>query len=198
MIHYDYFPTRIYRDERPDLAQQVLPICDVWFNEVRNQTQPFCQTPHLGREVDLRQLSDYLLLSASNILREQGYMVKKYDFYVSGLWGQKIRQKNYPEQGHVQKNSQICGWFFLEVPNPGATALYYDTRINKSMIELDFEQQENIEFATSYIHFNNLQAGTVLFNNSWMPHQLTGNTSEQPTTCIYFTISHRDILCNIC
>lgn len=196
MIHFDYFPSRIYRDERPDLAQQVLPICNVRFDEVRNTNHPFCQTPHLGREADLRQLSDYLLLSAGNILREQGYLVEKYDFYLSGLWGQEIKQHGYT-QCHMQKNSQICGWFFLEVPDPSATAVYYDTRINKSMIELDFEQQENIEFATNSIHFNNMQTGTVLFSNSWMQHQLTGSTSDQPTKCIHFTISHRDILCNM-
>ena len=196
MIHFDYFPSRVYRDERPDLAQQVLPICNDRFNEVRNPNDAICQTPHLGHEVDLRQLSDYLLLSAGNILREQGYKVEKYDFYVSGLWGQEIKQNSHTQR-HMQKNSQICGWFFLEVPNSGATTVYYDTRINKSMIELDFEQRENIEFATSSIHFDNMQPGTVLFSNSWIEHQLTGSASEQPTKCIYFTISHRDILCNM-
>ena len=81
MIHFDYFPSRIYRDERPDLVQQVLPICNVRFDEVRNTNHLISQTHHLGRETDLRQLSDYLLLSAGNILREQGYLVEKYDFY---------------------------------------------------------------------------------------------------------------------
>jgi hypothetical protein len=196
MIHFDYFPSRVYRDERPDLVQQVLSICKDRLDEVRNTNGPIFQTPHLGRETDLRQLSDYLLLSAGNILREQGYLVEKYDFYLSGLRGQEIKQHSQT-QCYVQKNSQICGWFFLEVSDPSATAVYYDTRINKSMIELDFEQQENIQFATSSIHFNNIQSGTVLFSNSWMQHQLIGSTSEQPTRCIHFTISHRDILCNM-
>jgi hypothetical protein len=196
MIHFDYFPSRIYRDERPDLAQQVLPICNVWFDEVINTNHPVCQTPNLSYEADFRQLSDYLLLSANNILREQGYLVEKYDFYLSGLWVQEIKQNSHT-QCQMQKNSQICGWFFLEVPNPSPTAVYYDTRINKNMIELDFNQQDNIEFASSCIHFDNMQAGTVLLTNSWMQHQLTGSTSEQPTKCIHFTISHRDILCNM-
>jgi len=196
MMHFDYFPSRVYRDERPDLTQQVLSICNARFDEVRNTNDPICQTPHLGREIELRQLSDYLLLSAGNILREQGYMVEKYDFYLSGLWGQEIKPYGHT-QCHMQKNSQISGWFFLEVPDPSVTAVYYDTRINKSMIELDFDQQENINFSTSSIYFSNMQTGTVLFSNSWMQHQLRGSTTEQLTKCIHFTISHRDILCNM-
>lgn len=196
MMYFDYFPSRVYRDERPDLAQLVLPVCNDWFDRGRNPNQSIYETPNLGQEADLRQLSDYLLLSAGNILRGQGYAVEKYDFYVSGMWGQEIKQ-NCETQRLLQKNSQISGWLFLEVPNPGATVVYYDTRINKSMIELDFEQQEDIEFATNSIHFDNMQPGTVLFSNSWMQHQLVSSTSEYPTKCIQFTISHRDILCNI-
>lgn len=196
MIHFDYFPSRVYRDERPDLVQRVLPICDARLNEVRNVNYAFCQTNHLGREADLRQLSDYLLLSAGNILREQGYMVEKYDFYISALCGQEIKKNGHTDY-NTHKNSQICGWFFLEVPDPGAVAVYHDTRINKSMIELDFDEQKNIEFATSSIFFDNMQAGTVLLSNSWMQRQLQGSNYEQPTKCIHFTISHRDILCNM-
>lgn len=195
MIHLDYFPSRVYRDERPDLVQQILPIWDIRFDVHRKSNHEFYQTPHLGREIEFRQLSDYLLLSAGNILREQGYLVEKYDFYLSGLWGQEIKNNRHT-QCQAQKNSQICGWFFLEVPEPNATVIYHDTRINKSMIELDYDQQETIEFATNTIHFNNMTTGTVLFNNSWMQHQLISN-SERPTKCIYFTISHRDILCNM-
>lgn len=196
MMHFDYFPSRVYRDERPDLVQQVLPVCDVRLNEMRNANYPFCQTNHLGREAELRQLSGYLLLSAGNILREQGYMVENYDFYLSGLWAQEIKRNGHTDR-HAHKNSQICGWFFLEVPDAGVVAIYHDTRINKSMIEIDFNHEENIQFATNSIFFDNMQAGTVLLNNSWMQHQLSGGDSEQPTKCIHFTISHRDILCNM-
>lgn len=196
MNHFDYFSSRVYREERPDLVQQVLPLCNLRLHEVKNKNYTFCQTPHLGREADVRQLSDYLLLSAGNILYEQGYVVNKYDFYVSGLWAQEV-ERNGCTGRTTHKNSQICGWFFLEVPDSGATVAYYDTRINKGMIELDFNQQEKIEFATSSVYFDNMQTGTVLLSNSWMQQELSGGNSEQPTKCIRFTISHRDILCNM-
>jgi hypothetical protein len=91
----------------------------------------------------------------------------------------------------------MCGWFFIEIPPSAASAVYHDTRINKNMIELDHHQQEDISFATTSIHFNNIEAGTVLFNNSWMNHQLIGADSMLPTKCIHFIISHRDIIHNM-
>jgi hypothetical protein len=61
MEHFEYFPSRVYRDERPDLVQQVLPISERYLNYVRNKNFSFCQSHHLGRETELRQLSDYLI-----------------------------------------------------------------------------------------------------------------------------------------
>jgi hypothetical protein len=196
MEHFDYFPSRVYRDERPDLVQQVLHISEQYLDQVRNKNSLFSQSSNLGREYGLRQFSDYLLLSTNNILREQGYQVEKYDFYVSGLWAQEIVNGG-STVSQIYKNSQICGWFFLELPKTDISVIYQDTRLNKNMIELDFIQNDNITFATNTICFNNLKLGTVLFSNSWMEQKIISNETDSPTKCIHFTISHRDILCNI-
>ncbi len=197
MQHFNYFPSRVYRDERPDLVHEVLSTCDQHLNQVTNNNFLFYETNHLGRESNLRQLSDYLLLSAGNVLREQGYVVEKYDFYLSSLRAQKIEKNGYIEP-RSHKNSQISGWFFIEVPEPSSVSVvYHDTRINKNMIELEYRQEQNIIFATTSIYFNDIQVGTVLFNNSWMESHLTGSDFNLITKCIHFTISHRDIIHNI-
>ena len=87
---------------------------------------------------------------------------------------------------------------FLETPQGGSYPVFYDTRINKQMVELDFVSNERITNATSAIHFNNVIPGTILLSNSWMQHQLTPNTSDKSTKCLHFIISHKDKLCNIC
>jgi hypothetical protein len=196
MEHFDYFPTRVYRAERPDLLQPALSVCNRYLDEVRNNNFLVSQTHNLGREIEIRSLSDYLLLSAGNILREQGYMVEKYDFYVSSIWAQEIKPGGSTDID-LHKNSQICGLFFLEVPKSGISVVYHDTRLNKTMIELDFEQNENITYATNSIYFQNLNSGTVLFNNSWMAYQLLSVDPDSHATCIHFTISHRELLCNM-
>lgn len=195
MEGFAYFPAIVYRDERPDLVEKVLPTCIHALDQVRQENSPMTQSMFIANEHTLREVSDYLLLSSVNILRDQGYSVEKYDFYLSGLWAQEMT-KGSGTNVHVHKNSQICGWFFLEVPENGAYPVYIDTRMNKAMVELDFVQGNEISNATNMINFNNVISGSVLFSNSWMQHQLIGGLSDSPTRCIHFIVSHKERVCN--
>ncbi len=59
----------------------------------------------------------------------------KYELYVAGLWGQDVKC-NGSTNVHVHKNSQMCGWFFLETPKGGAYPVYHEPRMNKQMDKL--------------------------------------------------------------
>ena len=197
MEGFAYFPAIVYRDERPDLVEKVLPTCIQYLDQVRKPDWPMCQSAHLGHDPAFREVADYILVSTVDLLRGQGYSVDRYDFYLSGLWAQEIR-RGAGTDVHVHKNSQMCGWFFLEAPQGGAYPIYHDTRMNKSMIELDFVQGLEVSNATNNIHFNNMLPGTVMFANSWMQHQLTSSNAETPTRCIHFIVSHKERPCSIC
>lgn len=197
MEGFAYFPAVVYRDERPDLVEKVLPTCIQALDQVRQPDWTTVQSAHLAHEPAMREVADYLLLSAVDILRGQGYSVEKYDFYLQGLWAQEI-SKGGGTNVHVHKNSQVCGWFFLETPENGAYPIYHDTRMNKGMIELDFVSVNEITNATSSIHFNNMVPGTVMFSNSWMQHQLVSSNSVAPTRCIHFVVSHKERMCSTC
>jgi hypothetical protein len=196
MEAFAYFPTIVYRDERPDLVEDALPVCIQALGQVRQPDMYMVQSHHLVHEPALRVVADYLLLSSVDILRSQGYSVDKYDFYLSGLWAQETG-KSSGTNVHVHKNSQISGWFFLETPENGSYPVYYDTRMNKAMVELDYVQSNEITNATGMINFNNVVPGTVLFNNSWMNHQIIGGSSDLPTRCIHFIVSHKERMCNM-
>lgn len=197
MQAFAYFPAIVYRDERPDLIEQVMPSCMKALNQARKNGVPMVQSEHIAHEPSMRGIADYLLLSSVEILRSQGYSVDKYDFYLSSMWAQETG-KNAGTNVHVHKNSQICGWFFLEAPENGAYPVYHDTRMNKQMIELDFFQGNDVNNATNMIHFNNIVPGSVLFSNSWMQHQLMSGTADEPTRCIHFIVSHKERLCSTC
>lgn len=191
MEGFAYFPAIVYRDERPEFVEQALPTVMRSLDKARNSMWAVLQSEHLGAEQEIRSVADYLLWSSVDILRTQGYDVEKYDFYLQGLWAQEL-QKGAGTNVHVHKNSQICGWLFLETPENCAYPVYHDCRGNKGMVELDFIQGPAVTNATNTIHFNNVVPGTVLFSNSWMNHQLVGGNSETPTRCIHFIVSHKE------
>jgi len=196
MEGFAYFPSIVYRDERPDLVQKVLPTCIQHLEQVHGIQSSLRQSEHLGNHPMLQELVNYLLSSTIDLLKSQGYAVERYNFYLSGLWAQEVN-RGPGTNVHVHKNSQMCGWFFLETPQGGTYPIYHDTRINKSMIELDFVQESEITNATNTIHFNNMVPGTVMFSNSWLQHQLTGSNVDSPTRCIHFIVSHKERSCSM-
>ena len=196
MESFQYFPSSVYREEHPDWVGYTLQVAQKYY-----AAAPYdgvvAQTTHMANDPDLKFLVDYLLLASDTILRSQGYDMDKYDLYVSGLWGQDVKC-NGSTNVHVHKNSQICGWFFLETPEGGSYPVYHDPRMNKQMVELDHVQGTELTNASSYVHFNNVKPGTVLMANSWMQHQLTSNSSQAQTKSIHFIISHRERSCSTC
>lgn len=196
MDSYAYFPSVVYREERPDWVGYTLQVAQKYYNTVYADGG-LLQTGHMANDPDLKFLVDYLLLASDTILREQGYDMDKYDLYVSSLWGQDVKCNNGTNV-HVHKNSQICGWFFLETPEGGSYPVYHDPRMNKQMVELDYVQGSKLTNASSYVHFNNVKPGTILMANSWMQHQLTSNNSQSQTKSIHFIISHRERPCSTC
>jgi hypothetical protein len=197
MEGFAYFPAIVYRDERPDFVERILPACVQKLDEVRQPGWPIVQSAHLGHDPALQEVANYLLLASVDLLRGQGYAVERYDFYLQGFWAQEIARGGGTAV-HIHKNSQMCGWFFLETPENGAYPVYHDTRMNKAMIELDFVQGSEVSNATNTIHFNNMKPGTVMFGNSWMQHQLTGSNADTPTRCIHFIVSHKERPCSTC
>jgi uncharacterized protein (TIGR02466 family) len=196
MEAFAYFPALVYREDHPDWVGYTLQVVQKYYNAVQNDSA-MAQTMHMANDPDLKFLVDYLLLAGDTILREQGYDMDKYELYLSGLWGQDVKCTGGTNV-HVHKNSQICGWFFLETPEGGSYPVYHDPRMNKQMVELDYVQGTELTNASSFVHFNNVKPGTFLFANSWMQHQLTQNTSQEQTKSVHFIISHKERACNIC
>jgi len=196
MDAYSYFPSVVYREEYPDWVGYCLQTVQKYYDAAQNGGA-MAQTMSMANDPDLKFLVDYLVLASDTILREQGYDMDKYELYVSGLWGQDVKC-NGGTNVHVHKHSQICGWLFLETPEGGSYPIYFDPRMNKPMVELDFAPSTELSNASSSVHFNNVKPGTVLMANSWMQHQLTPNSSQAETKSIHFIVSHRDRKCSTC
>jgi len=196
MDAYAYFPAVVYREEHPEWVDYTKQIAQKYY-DVTPENGVLEQTTHMANDPDLKFLVDYLLASADTILREQGYAMDRYELYLSGLWGQEVKCHGSTNI-HVHRNSQISGWFFLETPEGGSYPVYHDPRMNKQMIELDYEYSPELTNASTQVHFNNVKAGTVLFANSWMQHQLTQNHATTETKSIHFIVSHRERPCSTC
>lgn len=196
MDRFEYFSSCVYRDEQPEWVGYTRQVVQKYYDQAASNGV-LDQTDHMAGDPDLKFLVDYLLLASDTILREQGYDMGKYELYLSGLWGQDVKC-NGSTNIHVHKNSQLCGWFFLDTPEGGAYPVYHDPRMNKQMVELDYVQGTGLTNSSPQVHFNNIKPGTILMANSWMQHQLIQNNSQMETKSVHFIVSHKDRQCNIC
>lgn len=198
MQAFAYFPSIIYREEYPEWVDKVKVACDKHFKCIEGEMQnknpgvsfPVLQTYHMAQDPELLYLHDCFLQTGIAILKEQGYFVDRYDFYVSGMWGQDIKCYG-GHQKHVHSNTQISGFYFLETPQNGSYPIFHDPRPGKSMTDLESPILEDVTYATQAIHFSNVVPGTFLFFNSWLPHEITTSQAAAPSKFIHFTMSSK-------
>ena len=191
MDSYSYFPSAIYREERPEWVQKTLELSKKYYAQTKEwlpDTAVVKQTSPMVSDPDFSYLSSYFKDKSIGILKEQGYLTDEYEFYVSGMWGQEFSCTDSNIM-HVHGDSQISGFFFLETSEGGSYPVFDDPRCGKKMTDLWAAPNDQITLATPQIHFNNVQAGTVMFFNSWLPHIITPNQVQTPTKFIHFVLS---------
>lgn len=188
MEAFAYFASPIYREERPEWVGETLEHTQKYYDQM--QPSVVKQTVHMANDPDLSYLASYFRDRSVSILRDQGYLTDEYEFYVSAMWGQEFACTG-SNLLHVHPDSQISGFYFLETPERGSYPIFDDPRPAKKMSDLFAEQKEEINMATQQIHFNNVQPGTMMFFNSWLPHMITPNHSESPTKFLHFILSQR-------
>ena len=133
MEAYVYFSSPIYREERPEWVEETLKHTQKYYE----QTEALLvkQTVHMGNDPDLGYLASYFRDKGISILKDQGYLTDEYEFYLSEMWGQEFSCTGSNIM-HVHGNSQISGFYFLEVPEGGSYPIFDDPRSGKRMADL--------------------------------------------------------------
>jgi uncharacterized protein (TIGR02466 family) len=191
MESYAYFPSLIYREEHPEWVDKTLKHSQKYYGETRAwlpEGELVKQTGPMANDPDLEYLASYFRDKGVSILKEQGYSTDDHDFYLAGMWGQEFACTGSNIM-HVHGDSQISGFFFLETAEGGSYPMFDDPRAGKKTTDLWPTPSEKVTLATPYIHFNNVNSGTMLFFNSWLPHMITANQAETPTKFIHFVLS---------
>tara|TARA_R110000787_G_scaffold280713_1_gene391589 strand:- start:1371 stop:1964 length:594 start_codon:yes stop_codon:yes gene_type:complete len=190
---FSYFASPIYREERPDWVEKTIEHSEKHYLEIKQQMgdhAPVLQTGSMTKDPDLLFLTSYFRDKGVSILKEQGYLTDEYEFFVAGMWGQEFACTG-SNVLHVHADSQISGFYFLECPEGGSYPVFDDPRAGKKMTDLMTNQSNEVHVATPLIHFNNLLPGTLMLFNSWLPHMITKNQSEEKTKFVHFTLGQR-------
>lgn len=189
MQGFSYFPSVVYRDEKPEFISNTLNVSNGLLEPLENSRPDSLvyQSEPIGDNPNIYGLSSHIASCSSNILREQGYDIDQYNLNVI-LWAQKIK----PFAGfdsHVHKNSVLCGFYFLEVDDGGSFPVYDDPRPGRLMSGIEEVNSQEVTAATTKVFFGNVVPGTLLLSNSYLPHQLTTNYSKKSTKLLHIIVN---------
>lgn len=197
---FHYFPSIIYREERPEWVARTLELSQPYLAEVKELRKedplprifPVLQTLNMRDDPNFEFLWGHILRTTQDIMRSERYLVDKYKFYMQSMWLQDIGTYG-GQPAHTHRDSQMCALFFLDTPEAGSYPVFEDPRAGKHMIELDAEiSNDEVYPANSQVHFSNVVPGTILYFSSWLSHLITLNASDSNTRLIHFVVSATD------
>lgn len=132
-------------------------------------------------------LIDQIAQESFSMLAEQGYDMSNVQTRVSEFWGQEFRSTGQHIEHVHANNSQISGFYFVEVPNNSSLPVVFDPRHGKRQINMRQTRPEEVTFASEQIVMP-VVAGDLLLMNSWLPHGFTRHGSDQPFRFIHFNV----------
>jgi uncharacterized protein (TIGR02466 family) len=136
----------------------------------------------------MTEFSEFIGITAWNILNEQGYDMQDMAMSFTEMWTQE-HHKHSSMDTHVHGfGSQIVGFYFLEAPEDGSLAVFHDPRSAKVQIDLPQKDINAATPASKMINFTP-KPGLMIFANSWLPHSFSRHAADKPIKFVHFNLT---------
>ena len=191
-----YFASPAYVIEKPEFLEPVRKIANQYLEQRKankdNSLPPIdpmypVQTSGFFHEPELKEFTAFIAECAWAILEEQGHDMKNVSTYFQEMWAQEHRKWNGHEEHIHSHGSQISGFYFLEAPENGSKVMLFDPRPARLQILLPEADLTKITDASSKVLLVP-RPGNMYFINSWLPHSITRNPLDEPTTLVHFNL----------
>lgn len=187
-----FFQTAVYSIKNPDFMPIVSKISTKYLAKVKlkkkNEVYPVNMTENYFNELEIVPFSNFILRTAWEILKSQGYYMDNKQTFFTEMWTQEHGKHSMMEQHTHKFGSQIVGFYFLETPKNCSKLLVHDPRPAKMIVGLDENNENDVTDASDIIHFTP-EPGLMLFTNGWLPHSFTRHESDKPIKFVHFNVS---------
>jgi uncharacterized protein (TIGR02466 family) len=188
-----HFPCPIYLIERPDFLEAVNVVSEENLETRRkeidlNELYPVYMTNNFFGDPRMAGFTEFLGVTAWNILNEQGYDMQDKAVQFTEMWTQE-HYKHSAMDAHVHGyGSQIVGFYFLETPEDCSKVVFHDPRAAKVQIDLPEQDITMVTPASKMINFTP-KPGLMIFANSWLMHSFTRHAAELPIKFVHFNLA---------
>lgn len=205
-----YFGCPIYMINRPEWVNETNKICDDYIKDAYDRKKPFIdeRRKFLGEkdfakvkdhglsyhsipitdDPRLKELQDFIGGTALNILDNQGFDMSKYTMFFTEFWVQEFSKNGggYHDT-HIHSDSHISGFYFLKCSEKTSFPLFHDPRPGALMTKLSLKDESQVSLGQDIINYKP-KPGTMIFFNSYLPHQYAVDDGLEPFRFIHFNI----------
>jgi|TARA_A100000172_G_scaffold79187_1_gene65727 uncharacterized protein (TIGR02466 family) len=135
---------------------------------------------------EFKELQNYIIATAQNLLIEMGYDLKTFEVCCTELWVQEFNLKGGGHHNvHTHWNGHISGFYFLKSSDTTSKPVFHDPRPGAVMNLLPELDKTKVTYSTSQVEFKP-KPGTIMFFPSYLPHEYTVDLSKKPFRFIHF------------
>ena len=210
MIEELHFASPIYFENKPEWVEKIDKACDKHLKKSLNsfsfqeemekrkkqygedfdKVKDFAWPNHSGMiamDPEVEELRDYIVKNSHDILSKQGFDMSSFDMAISEFWVQEFPKGGYHDT-HIHYNSHISGFYFLRCSNKTSKAVFHDPRPAAQMTKLPLKNNDVHSLGQDKIYVN-AKPGTLVWFNSYLPHQFTVDSGVDDFRFIHFNLS---------
>ena len=201
------FESILYRAEVPEYLNKLNEICDKGIAKSRNFKQKeikernerygvdvgdhgmsYHTTRDLYKAYGMEDFESFVRATASNILDSQGFDLSNYKMNYSEMWVQQFADKGGGHhETHVHWDNHISGFYFLKCSDRTSVPKFYDPRPGRMMMQLPFKDLKTLCAGMENFKIKP-KPGTLIFFNSYLPHEFKVDNGIDPFRFIHFNI----------
>jgi uncharacterized protein (TIGR02466 family) len=192
----EIFPTLVYVASALENVELIKTVAEEYFSENENNNN-IEMSESFFHDDRIFNFSKYILQSAWNILKRQGFLMENYNTVFESMWLQTYTKHAYMPQHTHANNTQLVGFYFLEVPENSSKLIFHDPRIAKTQINLDESDIKNFTNASQSAVLDP-KVGQLILAPAWIAHSITANESDTPIKFVHINIQAQRIANNKC
>jgi len=206
-----YFQSHVYTVNKPDWVSDIDKACDIhierekgnkeeylkhrreaWGEKLWKEKGDFGTVYHsdsrLLEDPKLNHFVDYCGTTACQILDSQGFDISEHTPFFTSMWVQE-----FPKFGggfhntHIHENDHISGFYYLRCSERTSLPVFHDPRPGAIQSALPEKDSSKITYASKSVHYNP-KPGTLIFFNSYMPHEYKLDAGIDDFRFIHFNI----------
>jgi uncharacterized protein (TIGR02466 family) len=188
-----YFPSMVGSIKKPEFLNVVKEVSNEYLEKRKKQQEelhelyPVYMTDNYFHEERIGEFVNYIGRTAWDVLNGQGYNMENFGVSFTEMWTQEHYKHSAMDQHIHGYNSQISGFYFLDVPVGSSRVVFYDPRPGKVQANLPEKNIANATYASNMINFVP-EPGMLMMTNSWLPHSFGRHGSDEPLRFVHFNL----------